>query len=310
MRNSLSHFLCQKSDTADGTKLVFITADLGFSVLEPLALKLGKRFLNVGVAEALMASMAAAFAQSGFKVFTYSITPFATFRCLEQIRNDICYHDLDVTIVGVGAGYAYGYNGPTHHATEDLAAMWALPNMTVYSPADLNEATDCFERAWTSKGPKYLRLGKGGEGRLTAPSHIYPESGLREYFEGSHLTMIGSGNIVSELIKARQALFLTGIQAQVLSCPILKPFPGRDLVKAIQCSAVLAVEELNPYGGFNSRLALEILSQDPHQHRHFAFLSAADTFAKVVGDSAHLRSVSKIDANAISSAAQKLIHQD
>ena len=125
--------------TKEDSSIFLITGDLGFGVLENFAIELPDQFLNAGVAEQNMTSLAAGMALEGRKVFTYSIGNFPTLRCLEQIRNDICYHDLDVTIVSIGGGFSYGQLGMSHHATEDLSILRAIPNLNVMVPSSLEE---------------------------------------------------------------------------------------------------------------------------------------------------------------------------
>jgi len=306
MRNELARFLQARAATDD--KLVLLTGDLGFSVLEPVREALGARFLNVGVAEASMTTMAAAIASEGFRVFTYSITPFATLRCLEQIRNDICYHELDVTVVGVGAGYGYGALGPTHHATEDLAALWSIPNLTVYSPGDVREAKACFEHAWNQRGPKYLRLGKGGEGNLsTEPVPDLEASPILQYATGSDLTIVTTGGILNEVLEANRTLAAEGLSAQVLTVPYLKPFPAAALVEKIQNDRVTIVEELNPYGGFSSQCTHAMLTLAPGRWKKVSTLSAADRFAKVAGGLAYQRKMAGLDSGAVAKIARELV---
>ena len=137
-----------------------ITGDLGFGVLEEFGESFPDQFLNAGVAEQNMTAIAAGMAMEGRKVFTYSIGNFPTLRCLEQIRNDICYHDLDVTIVSIGGGFSYGQLGMSHHATEDISIMRALPNIEVIIPSSLDEVSGSFNHIIQNQGPKYLRLDK------------------------------------------------------------------------------------------------------------------------------------------------------
>lgn len=281
MRNEVVDFLVKKTSVA-GNDIVFLTGDLGFSVLEPLREKLGNRFINVGIAESLMTTIAASFATYGYKTFTYSITPFATLRCLEQIRNDVCYHQQDVTVIGIGAGFGYGALGPTHHAIEDLAAVWSIPYIQVYNPADVNEAYACFQHSWESKGPKYLRLSKGGDGYLSqTPLNDFKTSKIVEYSKGSDLTIISTGNILSELLKA--TLQIENKNIQILSCPILKPFPSSELVEKITSKHIIVIEELAPYGGFSGECAKAILKADQLNIKSFETLSATDEFSKTVG---------------------------
>src|SRR5271168_2577576 len=140
-----------------------IVGDIGFGVTENFARRFPQRFLNVGVAEQNMTGIAAGLALSGKIVFTYSIANFPILRCLEQVRNDVCYHNANVKIVAVGGGLAYGSLGATHHATEDLAIMRSLPRMTVIAPGDPFEAEAATRAVAAHSGPCYLRLGRAGE---------------------------------------------------------------------------------------------------------------------------------------------------
>src|SRR2546427_13117639 len=144
-------------------RVMLVVGDLGFGVVEPFASRFPARFLNVGVAEQNMTGIAAGLALSGKIVFTYSIANFATLRCLEQIRNDVCYHNANVKVVAVGGGLAYGALGSTHHATEDLAILRALPGLVVIAPGDPVEAELATHAVVEYQGPCYLRLGKAGE---------------------------------------------------------------------------------------------------------------------------------------------------
>lgn len=280
MRNSFVHLLSNSLKEHKIKKPVCVlTGDLGYSVLEPLMLDLGDRFINVGVAEANMTSIAAALAHDGFKVFTYSIMPFATFRCLEQIRNDICYHNLDVTVVGIGAGYGYGTLGPTHHSTEDLAALWALPNIHVYAPSDTQELKFVFDEILESETPKYLRLGKGGEGALKADLATSPYQHVYEYSAGTDLTIICNGPITKEALNAASG---SAKSIQFLTVPKVKPFPEEELIKKIKNKKILVVDELNPYGGFADHVC-KVLVTNNFKFDSLQTISAHDAFAKIPG---------------------------
>lgn len=145
------------------SNIVLMVGDLGYSVIEPFAEEFPDRFFNVGVAEQNMASLAAGMASEGYHVFIYSIANFSTFRCAEQIRNDIDYHKLSVTIVSVGGGLVYGPLGYSHHAVQDYALMRVFPNMTIASPADSMEITSCLRYIVNNPGPSYLRLGAASD---------------------------------------------------------------------------------------------------------------------------------------------------
>src|SRR5437667_1620165 len=147
----------------DDERITLVVGDLGFGVIEPFARRFPDRFLNAGVAEQNLTGIAAGMALSGKIVFTYSIANFPTLRCLEQIRNDVCYHEANVKIVAVGGGFAYGALGMTHHATEDLAIMRTLPGMVVVAPGDPVEAELATRAVVRDSRPCYLSLGRAGE---------------------------------------------------------------------------------------------------------------------------------------------------
>ena len=161
MRNAFINSLTRLA--TKNKKIVLVVGDLGFSVVEEFKKKFPDRFYNAGVAEQNMATLAAGLASEGFKVFTYSIANFPTFRCAEQIRNDIDYHNLSVTTVTVGGGLAYGNLGYSHHAIQDYGLMRLFPNMTILSPGDPIEVEGLLNFAIKNNGPNYLRLGKSGE---------------------------------------------------------------------------------------------------------------------------------------------------
>lgn len=164
-------FITELVELARIRKGIFlVVGDLGFSVVEPFAREFPDRFLNAGVAEQNMTGVAAGLASEGYHVFTYSIANFPTFRCAEQIRNDIAYHGLPVTIVAVGGGLAYGNLGYSHHAVQDMAMMRTFPGLTLACPGDPEETRACVRYLTTHPGPSYLRLGKSGEPRVHAAS--------------------------------------------------------------------------------------------------------------------------------------------
>src|SRR5207245_8966920 len=164
MRNAFFRALYALAERDE--RVFLIVGDLGFGVVEPFAERFPGRFLNAGVAEQDMTGIAAGLALCGKIVFTYSIANFPTLRCFEQIRNDVCYHNANVKVVSVGGGLAYGALGVTHHATEDIAVMRTLPNMTIVAPADSIEAELATRALATQSGPAYLRLGRSGEPRV------------------------------------------------------------------------------------------------------------------------------------------------
>jgi transketolase len=186
-------------------KIFLLVGDLGYGVVDDFAKSFPKQFLNVGVAEQNMMGMAAGLAHSGYKVFVYSIANFPTIRCLEQIRNDVCYHNLDVTIVAIGAGFGYGTLGYSHFAIEDLAVLRCLPNLNIYSPGDSYELEVTLDQIATDKGPSYLRLGKNGENNLTSEMNRNIEK-LNFYNKNKKCLVITTGSISEDCKNAVEKL--------------------------------------------------------------------------------------------------------
>lgn len=166
MRNAFISELI--SLAAADSRIALVVGDLGFSVIEPFAERFPERFINAGVAEQDMMGLAAGMASEGFHVFVYSIANFPTFRCAEQIRNDVAYHRLPVTVVSVGGGLAYGNMGYSHHAVQDYALMRVMPHMLIASPGDPMEVRACMRYLVAHPQPSYLRLGRSGEACLHA----------------------------------------------------------------------------------------------------------------------------------------------
>jgi transketolase len=232
-----------------------LCADLGFSVLEGFAEQYPDHYVNVGVAEQNMTGVAAGLALSGKTVFTYSIANFPTIRCLEQIRNDVCYHNLNVKVVAVGGGFGYGSAGYTHHGLEDLAVMRVMPNMTIFAPGDPVEAAWATEACITQQGPCYLRLGKGGEPIIhTAKPRLEVGKAILVR-EGSDLTFATSGGTLKLALNAAASLATVGVSAEVVSFPTLQPFDfcslGRSLAKT---GRLISIEE-HGKGGLGSIVA-------------------------------------------------------
>jgi transketolase len=249
MRNRFSNTLLSLAET--NPRIFLVCADLGFSVLEQFADRFPERYLNVGVAEQAMAGVAAGLAQSGFTVFIYSIANFPTMRCLEQIRNDVCYHNTDVKVVAVGSGLAYGNQGYTHHAVEDVAVMSALPRMEVFSPADPDEVEAATRALAASGGPGYLRLSRSGEPVLSDQA-IADIRAPRVLAEGAETVILATGAVADLALQAKR--WLSG-DVGVISVPCLKPFPSAEILRLIGgARRVVTVEEHILRGGLYANL--------------------------------------------------------
>lgn len=280
------------------SRIIFLTADLGYKLWDNFAARCPGRFFNMGICEANMISVAAGLALSGFRPVTYSIVPFATIRCLEQIRNDVCNMKLPVLIVGVGGGYAYGVNGPTHHGIDDIAVLRAMPDMSVLCPCDPNETRGVLRAALNLKTPAYLRLGRNNEPHLSTGTRVWlgEPSVLRE---GHTIALVACGPIAKEALDAAEALGRFGLQPLVLSVHTVKPIAGTlSFLRSRQVEHAFVVEEHSPCGGLAEALAIEFSDSDyrPRVTR----ISAPDRFLHEVGSQQFMRRIAEIDSASIS----------
>ncbi|RYG24562.1 transketolase [bacterium] len=232
-----------------------LTGDLGYSVLEPFMERFPDRFVNVGVAEQNMVGVAAGLALAGKVVFTYSIANFPTLRCLEQIRNDVCYHNLPVISVAVGGGLAYGSLGYSHHAVEDLAILRTLPNMAVVAPGDPYETRAAVKALIAHNGPGYLRLGKANEPKVHAEEPTLAPGEPLTLREGDQVTLVSTGGTLTLAMEAAEALAEKGVHAEVLSLPFVAPLPDKTVAElGLRTGRIVSVEE-HGRGGLGAALA-------------------------------------------------------
>lgn len=273
-------------------RIFFLTGDLGFGVVEEFSKEFPNQFLNAGVAEQNMMGLAAGLADSGMLPFVYSIANFPTFRCLEQIRNDVCYPELPVTIVSIGAGLAYGSLGYSHHAVEDLSVMRSLPGMRVISPCDPNEVRAAVRYIISDPGPTYLRLGKNGESILPK-TEATPLGGTCTLREGSGLLILATGAIADDVLKmVNQSTNPAIASAQVVSIPIVKPM-DLSLVNYEEFEHIVSVEEHSLVGGLNS--AIYEYLRDRNESRRILAIGLADAIRHHTGSAEHLRLKSRLD---------------
>ena len=245
-------------------RIWLLCGDLGYSVLERFAGRFPDRFVNVGVAEQNMTGVAAGLALCEKIVFTYSIANFPIMRCLEQIRNDVCYHGLNVNIVAVGGGWAYGSQGYTHHALEDLAVMRAMPNMQVIAPGDPLETRLATRAIVEWPGPCYLRLGKAGEPNIHETGIQLEIGHVIRMRSGTDALMISIGGMLQTTLAAVESAAQLGVSVAVWSSPSLKPLDTQAIVAAAtQYPLIMTVEEGNVNGGLGSAVA-EVLAAMPH----------------------------------------------
>jgi transketolase len=281
-------------------RIMLVTGDLGFGVVTRFAQELPDQYVNAGVAEQGMTGLATGLALSGRIVFTYSIANFPVMRCLEQIRNDVCYHRANVKVVAVGGGLAYGTVGMTHHATEDLAMMRALPNMTVVAPGDPVEARHATRAVAEWDGPCYLRIGRAGEPVVHAGDIPFRIGEAIRVRDGSDLTLVSTGGMLHSAVRVADRLAAErGLRARVLSLHTLKPLDTAALrAAAAETRAVFTIEEHSALGGLGGAVAEVLLEGDPRP-AIFRRVGLPDAFAAVAGDQEYLRSLGGLDEEGI-----------
>lgn len=241
-------------------KIILLTGDLGFMALESVQESIGNRFINTGVSEQNMISMAASLSSQGFTVFCYSIAPFVVFRPAEQIRLDVCLHNMDVKIIGNGGGYGYGIMGSTHHAIEDIAVLSSFQNMRCYIPFCAEDVEEITKQMMTRRGPAYIRLERGSK-----PEYIKtpPYNSIRKILSGNKLTIVSMGPICLNAIKAIEALSPKKDIADVF---VISEIPILELTKQLESSIkktnkLLVIEEHVSRGGLGENLSLQLMKK-------------------------------------------------
>lgn len=288
--------------------LVFITGDLGFGVFEEFEKKFPNQYLNLGIAEQSMTGVAVGLGLEGRPVITYSIGNFPTMRCLEQIRNDAAYHNISLTIVSIGGGFSYGQLGMSHHATEDIAIMRALPNLNVYVPATNQEVEKISKICFTNKSTNYIRLDKVGADE-SSHNKKFSAGKIREICSGKEVAILATGSILQEAIYALEVLKNKhGLNVGIYSCHCLKPFDV-DSLRFISHNYdhLISIEEHNSIGGLGSVICETIVKEDI-QLKSYRQLSIKDTFSSVVGDQNFLRKYYGIASNDLVEAVLNLPH--
>ena len=265
-----------------------VTGDLGFGVLKPFWEALPDQFINAGISEQNMTTVAAGMALEGKNVFTYSIGNFPTLRCLEQIRNDCAYHNANVKIVCVGGGFVYGSLGMSHHATEDIAVMRALPDVVVMCPGDLVEAEAATKAIAKHHGTFYLRLGRGGEKRIHKELKNFEIGKAIPVRFGERIAVFSTGAIFEEVEEACNLPAAEGIYPTVYTFPTVKPIDA-EVIREIAAAheMIVTCEEHNLSGGFGSAVA-EVLAEMP-SHARLMRIGMHDQYSTLVGNQKYLR---------------------
>jgi transketolase len=287
MRNAFAEEMTKVA--AIDKRVVVLSGDIGNRLFDKLKAVDESRFYNCGVAEANMMGVAAGMALSGLRPFVYTITPFTTTRCFEQIRVDVCYHRAPVVIVGTGSGLSYAELGPTHHSLEDMAILRTLPGMRVMAPCDSSELRQVLHEVLKDDSPTYIRIGKKGEADIHTS---LPDLRLGKALiirPGSDVTLLCAGNMMAETLKAADLLAASGLSAEVVSFHTVKPLDEALLSQLFsEHKLVVVLEEHGLIGGAGSAV-LEWGNRVRADLRKLVCVGGPDRFLSACGDQEEAR---------------------
>lgn len=240
--------------------VLHLVADSGTGFDEMFRRSFPKQMINFGIAEEHMVAASAGLATAGKIPFVYTAGAFLAYRSLEFIRNDICFQNLNVKLIGMGSGLAWCSLGPTHHTTEDIAVLRAIPGLMILSPATPVQVSECVELAYQHRGPVYIRIGMNNEKEFFEKNGDLQNSGQNVLRDEGDLVIFSTGSILENVLIAAEELKEEGISSTVINVAVVKPFDETALIqKAITAKCIVTVEEHNIYGGLGSIIA-EILA--------------------------------------------------
>jgi transketolase len=279
-------------------------ADSGTGYDELFKRDFPEQFLDFGIAEEHLVAAAAGMASRGKIPFVYNAGAFLAYRAFEFIRDDVCFQNQNVKIAGMGSGLAWSTLGATHHTTEDISVLRALPGLTVFSPASPREARNAVFAAYAIKGPVYIRLGLGGEEELYQNDYSFIPGKCVEFKTGSSISLFSTGSLLAEVLAAAEKLDKAGIDARVINAHTIKPFDTQAVLKAAaETKMLFTVEEHNIYGGIGGIIA-EIIAESGCGAR-FKRIGLPDAFAKGYGTLNEVRRANGLDAEGIYNAIIK-----
>lgn len=296
MRDAFIEAVFERAST--NPDILFLSCEYGAPSLDKFRRDLPGQFFNMGISEQNTISVAAGLALENKKVFVYSIASFITLRCLEQIKIDLCTMRLPVIIAGVGPCYAYGVDGPTHHATEDIALMSSMAHMTIYSASDAQMASELVGQALDSAGPVYCRIDKGQYKFLSHCGSEEWAKGLRTFGHGTDLALIATGNMVHRALEVADLLKFYGINSTVIDLFRPKPLASTQLsalLDGFRC--MVCIEEHSSFGGIGSIIAGIIAASD----RKISYLHTAiqDEQLYAYGERNRLHALRHLDSDSV-----------
>ena len=307
MRNAYVDSLYELAKT--NNNIMSLNADIGAIVFDKFRKDFPDRFVNCGVAEGNMISVAAGMAACGKIPFTYTITPFITARTYEQIKLEVCLQNTNVKIVGVGAGLVYSTLGPTHHATEDIAIMKTLPNMKIVSPVDPIESREATFTIANTPGPFYFRLGTRGEPQINQDNYKFKLGEGVTLKDGDDVTIFSTGSITYDALQAAEELEKNNISTRVVNIHTIKPIDKKIIQKASQeTGTVLSVEEHNIEGGLGETIA-GIILEGKNSDVKFRRIGIKDCFCSYYGTHQELKKYYEISKDNIVEQVKKLFNE-
>ena len=307
MRNAFASELTKIAQ--ENSDVVLLSGDIGNRMFDEFKKVAPNRFYNCGIAESNMMSMAAGMALSGLKPFVYTITPFTTTRCLEQIKVGVAYHDAPVTIVGTGSGLSYAELGPTHHSFEDIAIIRSIPGMRILTPSDRNELVSQLRELIKFPAPSYMRIGKKGEPLLfNKKDHKLGIAKGNVLKEGEDILILGIGPIINESLNAAKELSGEGISVNVASLGSVRPLDEDFLRKMVnrKFKNWVTLEEHGFVGGFGSTILEWLLDNNLLDSVNLKRIAIKDEFIHELGDQKYVRNKLKIDKKGIKSFLKKI----
>jgi transketolase len=281
MRNAFADELLKVS--RENENIIMLSADIGNRLFDNFKQEFPDRFYNCGVAEANTIGVAAGLSLSGFHPIAYTITPFITFRCTEQIKIDLCYHNLPSIVVGVGAGLSYSSLGSTHHSCEDVGVLKNFPNLTIICPGDANEVRASLRAALKHNGPVYIRLGKKGEPIVhqTIPDFSIGKGIVLR--EGEDVCILSTGTILPTSVEVAKKLEEQNITSKLVSLHTIKPLDGELLAQIVKkFKLIVTLEEHSLIGGLGSSIAEWMMDHDSTSQIKLLRFGTPDEFPKTV----------------------------
>jgi len=293
MRNQFSKSLYKS--VKKNSKIILLSGDIGNRLFENLKnINGGKNFINCGVAEQNMVSMAAGIGLSGLKPIVYTITPFLIYRAFEQIKIDICYNNSPVILVGTGSGFSYSHLGTTHHSLEDINLIRSLPDINIFTPCDPLEVDFCLKEALKSKNPSYIRLGKKGEPIIHKNKNLLKVNKNTYIQKGKDLIFFVCGPIITEAVKAAKIIREKyNLTSTIVSCKSIEPFDFSKLVHSFKYKFILTLEEHGNVGGL-SQIINDYYLNKKIKAKIINFNIKRNFFHKI-GSQDYLRKVANID---------------